>query len=812
MALGRRQFIVAILSAAFLSAFLVNIPQASAGQGGYVTVSAFADWKNISLLPQSGVAQKFTIKTFQKEGTANVGRQDWSLNIGNSSSAYSFSIDISPNSVDFGLFEGPADASYESSGPTKCNKSSPSTFGNGNLVQVHCVTSVAISTNKTYQVSLYHDDLTTWSAKLDNESGQAIGLGKIIFTPSSEQISSGNNLTAFNQMNDNFLPSDSNSVCGSIPTNESQVSRLIPINSSTQPVFVRTRDNGSCVGILVNQNSDNSVSFTIGSHTQSSDSLCSSPKQDCFYKLKWSPGYLNSNFTLTQKIIPLSIGKANFVQGWEGHHLDFCWNELNVNKDLCGYIGWDSFSNSLAGINSNFVFAIANAIDYSLNGSNPGTSCEMRNEAELIYGIRTHYTTCWLPINITALDSYQVVVETDLQRGSDWFTAILINDRTGAKYRLGSLQTIGVDFQTKLSSLGNTSFYIGENNGCSSIPQIDAIYGNPVLTKGSWTSPEEKPAVKTGEIVGSCSNSSTSPYKGAFLGTVLSAGGEDFQMRNLQYVGEKSPPPKETASPLIPNSLIAIPRNLTFSVTKGLLKLAVEIPNAVKQKVTSVFLVAPSLGITAENPLKSLIKNSYGTFTLPLKTDLLGASVPIQIYSASGTAKSKILESSIKIPGNSPKQSSTPSPNTEPTLASRVQVPSSPTNPTYQLDGKQVVLSVQITSLPNTLPTGAFLVSPDLGYTASHPLKGTISTGKAVFRPQLSSSMAGKTVSISVYLTNSAGKSEPLSGTVTLPPFLPENAPTGSGQNNPANSIRCVKGSNHRTFTATACPPGWNRA
>ena len=68
--------------------------------------------------------------------------------------------------------------------------------------------------------------------------------------------------------------------------------------------------------------------------------------------------------------------------------------------------------------------------------------------------------------------------------------------------------------------------------------------------------------------------------------------------------------------------------------------------------------------------------------------------------------------------------------------------------------------------------------------------------------------MSGKSAQIAVYLTNSVGSSAPLAGQVTLPPEIEDAVPQGTAK---ATSSACTKGASKRTFSGSACPPGWKR-
>lgn len=281
--------------------------------------------------------------------------------------------------------------------------------------------------------------------------------------------------------------------------------------------------------------------------------------------------------------------------------------------------------------------------------------------------------------------------------------------------------------------------------------------------------------------------------------------------------------PSPSSTPTPSTKPITPPKNLSFSYSKGVIRLTVDLPTLLQDGITAVSLISDPLGYSSASPLLGQIDTakSQANFELPVTPALSGKSVPIQVYAASASAQSAPLVSTLPIPKVAP--ASVPStPKVKPSIGAKggvktpthLLVPLAPTNPSYHLSGAQVVVSVDAPAKPNALATGALLIAPALGVSQSHPIVGHVSGGKATFALNLNPSMAGKSAQISIYLTNAAGSSAPLAGQVSLPPVIPGAEGSGSGSHTQEGShgpasVTCAKGSVSRTFTATACPPGW---
>jgi hypothetical protein len=264
------------------------------------------------------------------------------------------------------------------------------------------------------------------------------------------------------------------------------------------------------------------------------------------------------------------------------------------------------------------------------------------------------------------------------------------------------------------------------------------------------------------------------------------------------------------------HNVIASPKNLTFSYLNGNVKLSVDLADLAKDGVTSVLLVSSSLGYSLNAPLSALISDNKGYFSFPVKKSMEGKSIPIQIFSSTPTQRSTPLTTQFEIPMvqiTQPNPASSLKPTTIKKITtkpdSQKSVPDAPTNPNYSLMGNKVFVTVTAIQRSGAVATGALLLAPNLGFTNSHPVVGRVNGNKVIFTVNLTKSMSGKNAQIAVYLTNSVGSSAPLAGQVTLPPVIEDAVPQGTAK---VTSSTCTKGASKRTFSGSACPPGWKRS
>ena len=93
-------------------------------------------------------------------------------------------------------------------------------------------------------------------------------------------------------------------------------------------------------------------------------------------------------------------------------------------------------------------------------------------------------------------------------------------------------------------------------------------------------------------------------------------------------------------------------------------------------------------------------------------------------------------------------------------------------------------------------------------------ISGDIVGNKVLLEVPLKSSMAGKRLPVTIYLSNDVGDSQPVQTVITVPAAT--KIPSGTfklpAQTKAPKTIFCLKGSQTRTFAASTCPPGWKNA
>jgi hypothetical protein len=133
-------------------------------------------------------------------------------------------------------------------------------------------------------------------------------------------------------------------------------------------------------------------------------------------------------------------------------------------------------------------------------------------------------------------------------------------------------------------------------------------------------------------------------------------------------------------------------------------------------------------------------------------------------------------------------------------------VPPTPTDFKSLIIKNSAVITAEIKIKEGALATNAYLISEELGFTSARPLKGQVAGSKIIAEINLKPSMLGKKYPMSVYVTNSKGKSKSLEGIVLIPkaPSAPKAPPTQP-------KVICKKGAQERS-DFDSCPPGWEEA
>jgi hypothetical protein len=523
--------------------------------------------------------------------------------------------------------------------------------------------------------------------------------------------------------------------------------------------------------------------------------------------LNWDStnAHLGPKNSLQLVMTPLSVGSN---ASWRG--LNFQWKSKN-GITQAGQIGFDCYN---GGVSHNFLISISQAVDErNLMGYQNEVNCDERNPQTI--GGKTYFqAVCYANNKLIPGHSYKMIVFNHASLGPTWYDASLEDLQNGNKLTVGSIDIGDVPTDQTLQSVG---VFLRDDSpvlDCTNIPVQDTVISDFAVI-GDLAAKFSNPNYFSH---GGCVNSLSTSNLGPIGGWVLKYGGSDPKSRNLenapvQSFSKSTPTPtpeKSTSKTLSP------PKNLTFSYSNGKVQLSIDLPSLVKDGITNAFLVAPDIGYSSDSPLPAVLNGSKGLFSITVDKYMEGKTIPIQIFAANREAKSEPLSSAIAIPVVSSTQSKS-TPKSKPIMSKKdnkinpnqFSVPDAPTNPGYKLSGNQVIVSVDVNQRQGANATGAILLAPSLGFTQSNPAKGKISGRKASFNISLSKAMAGKTAQIDIYLTNEIGSSIPLAGQVILPPVINDNVSTQVAK---TASVACSKGAAKRTFTGSACPPGWTRS
>jgi hypothetical protein len=233
------------------------------------------------------------------------------------------------------------------------------------------------------------------------------------------------------------------------------------------------------------------------------------------------------------------------------------------------------------------------------------------------------------------------------------------------------------------------------------------------------------------------------------------------------------------------------PNNLSFrgiNFVGNKINLTVNIGTNAATRPDKVYLVAPKLGITSTKPLAGSISGNIASWSLGFNKSLAGLMIPFEIASEKNGVKSDPITASYQAP----------------TLDdATASVPPTPTKFKSLIVGNSAVVTAEIKIKVGALATNAYLVSKELGFTSARPLKGEVVGSKVIAEIEVKPSMKGKNYPVSIYLTNSKGKSKSLEGVISIPKA--PSAPTGA-----PDTVVCTKSSLTRTFEGTKCPPGWD--
>jgi hypothetical protein len=280
--------------------------------------------------------------------------------------------------------------------------------------------------------------------------------------------------------------------------------------------------------------------------------------------------------------------------------------------------------------------------------------------------------------------------------------------------------------------------------------------------------------------------------------SVKDASSAEFILRTEMSVAP-TPTPTPTSAPKPSSQKPTSPTFSAVNIVGNTINVSVNLNSNSATKADSIYLVAPSLGITLAKKFVGKILGDKASWNFDFDRNLAGKSIPLEVIASNGGVQSNPLSGTFDVPALP--------------VASNVntKVPASPTNPEYKVVGQNVIVFVDAPTQKGATAKGAYLTAPALRINSGNRIKGKVANGKATFSVPMKASMAGKTTAVSIYLTNEIGDSKPLSGAIKVPSIgagIKPNLPTKT-TSKPVPTVICQKGNQTRTFVSKSCPPGW---
>ena len=523
------------------------------------------------------------------------------------------------------------------------------------------------------------------------------------------------------------------------------------------------------------------VASPTSTDNSSNNTTTNASHQNGGVEVNWSPQILGAKGYLEQKFVPLALGQvATNPPRWVGaNNLDFCWEKLSQYGAgvSCGRIGWGFWSQSGDVLTGNFDFALYDGVDFVTMDTTRGTTCgRLGGSANLS---TTSNITCWVNVRIIPNHTYAMKLFADTSYGDNWWQASLTNETTGEVYVLGRIKSLISDNSKKLASTVVRVSYSGVPKSCDAVPIIDTYMTNLVVNG--------TPSVYSGYQTGSCVKAIVSPNELPQGGYALRMGGEKPETRQL--TGKNIQISAANAKPT--SSKPTTPSFSGINFVGNKINLTVNIGANAANRPDKIYLVAPKMGVQAAKPLAGKISGNVATWSLGFSKSLAGMLIPFEIVSEKNGVKSDPVSTSYQAP----------------TLAdATASVPPTPTKFKFLIAGNSAVITAEVAIKSTALATNAYLVSDELGFTAARPLKGEVAGSKVIVEIDVKPSMAGKSYPVSIYVTNSKGKSKSLEGVVLVPKAPSVNPPTST-----SSPVICVKSSLTRTFRGE-CPPGWEQS
>lgn len=243
----------------------------------------------------------------------------------------------------------------------------------------------------------------------------------------------------------------------------------------------------------------------------------------------------------------------------------------------------------------------------------------------------------------------------------------------------------------------------------------------------------------------------------------------------------------------------------TFSlinVVGNKLNIDVNLGSAGSSRPDTVYLVAPKLGVLDSNKLFGKVSGSKASWSIDFDKLLAGTSIPLKVVGVKNGVESDPLEQDFNAPAAVDK------------LLTNKSAPAAPKNVKSRIVGSSALISAEATVKSGAIASQAFVFGPSIGLSKSKAISGDIVGNKVLLEVPLKSSMAGKKLPVTIYLSNEVGESQPVQTVIVVPaaPKIPSGTIKVPTATKAPKTIFCVKGAQTRTFAASSCPPGWKTA
>lgn len=257
-----------------------------------------------------------------------------------------------------------------------------------------------------------------------------------------------------------------------------------------------------------------------------------------------------------------------------------------------------------------------------------------------------------------------------------------------------------------------------------------------------------------------------------------------------------------TTTNTVKKTVVNKPSFSLINVVGNKLNIDVNLGSAGSSRPDTVYLVAPKLGVLNGDKLLGKVSGSKASWSIDFDKLLSGTSIPLKVVGVKNGVESEPLEQEFNAPAA-----------VNNLLANKL-APATPKNIKTRIIGNSAIVTAEATVKSGALATKAFIFGPSIGLSKAKAISGDIVGSKVLLEVPLKSSMAGKKLPVTIYLSNDVGDSQPVQTVITVPsaPTIPNGAIKIPTDTKAPKTIFCMKGSQTRTFAASKCPPGWKNA